>query len=141
MIDLRKELHQVQDYIAIEQARFGSKLTVIYDIDDDISVSIPSLLIQPLVENAIVHGIQPRSGKGVVVIAVKHAGDKIKVSVKDTGQGILQSVIERVAKNEMPGNKIGLLNVHHRVSLLYGQGLQIRRLEPGTEISFMIHKG
>jgi len=137
---LRKELHQVQDYIAIEKARFGSKLTVIYDIDDDISVSIPSLLIQPLVENAIVHGIQPCSGKGVVVIAVKRLGSKIKVSVKDTGQGILQSVIDRVANNEMPGNKIGLLNVHHRVSLLYGQGLQIRRLEPGTEISFFIHQ-
>src|SRR5471030_1508207 len=138
LIDLRKELHQVQDYIAIEQARFGSKLTVIYDIDEDISVPIPSLLIQPLVENAIVHGIQPCSGKGVVVIAVKHSGDNIKVSVKDTGHGINQETIERVAANEMPGNKIGLLNVHHRVSLLYGQGLQIRRLEPGTEISFLI---
>ncbi len=138
LIDLRKELHQVQDYIAIEQARFGSKLTVIYDIDEDISVRIPSLLIQPLVENAIVHGIQPCSGKGVVVIAVKHSGGNVRVSVKDTGHGINQETIERVAANEMPGNKIGLLNVHHRVSLLYGQGLQIRRLEPGTEISFLI---
>ncbi|MBF7982432.1 MULTISPECIES: sensor histidine kinase [Rahnella] len=138
LIDLRKELHQVQDYIAIEQARFGSKLTVIYDIDDDISVKIPSLLIQPLVENAIVHGIQKCSGKGVVVISVKHQPDGVKVSVKDTGHGINQETIDRVERNEMPGNKIGLLNVHHRVSLLYGQGLTIRRLEPGTDISFLI---
>lgn len=138
LIDLRKELHQVQDYIAIEQARFGSKLTVIYDIDDDISVKIPSLLIQPLVENAIVHGIQKCSGKGVVVISVKHQPDGVKVSVKDTGHGINQETIDRVERNEMPGNKIGLLNVHHRVSLLYGQGLKIRRLEPGTDISFLI---
>lgn len=138
LIDLRKELHQIQDYIAIEQARFGSKLTVIYDIDDDISVKIPSLLIQPLVENAIVHGIQKCSGKGVVVISVKHQAEGIKVSVKDTGHGINQETIDRVARNEMPGNKIGLLNVHHRVSLLYGQGLTIRRLEPGTDISFVI---
>ena len=138
LIDLRKELHQVQDYIAIEQARFGSKLTVIYDIDDDISVKIPSLLIQPLVENAIVHGIQKCSGKGVVVISVKHHANGVWVSVKDTGHGINQETIDRVARNEMPGNKIGLLNVHHRVSLLYGQGLVIRRLEPGTDISFLI---
>lgn len=138
LIDLRKELHQVQDYIAIEQARFGSKLTVIYDIDDDISVKIPSLLIQPLVENAIVHGIQKCSGKGVVVISVKHQPDGVKVSVKDTGHGINQETIDRVERNEMPGNKIGLLNVHHRVSLLYGQGLTIRHLEPGTDISFLI---
>ena len=101
-------------------------------------MQIPSLLIQPLVENAIVHGIQPCSGKGVVVIAVKRQGSNIRVSIKDTGHGINQETIDRVARNEMPGNKIGLLNVHHRVSLLYGHGLTIRRLEPGTEISFLI---
>jgi len=140
LIDIRKELHQIQDYIAIEQARFGAKLTVIYDIDDDISVRIPSLLIQPLVENAIVHGIQPCKGKGVVVIAVKDQGDRVRISVKDTGHGIDQQVIERVARNEMPGHNIGLLNVHHRVSLLYGEGLRIRRQEPGTEIAFYISK-
>ncbi|MNH82744.1 Sensor histidine kinase YpdA [compost metagenome] len=140
LIDIRKELHQIQDYIAIEQARFGAKLTVIYDIDDDISVRIPSLLIQPLVENAIVHGIQPCKGKGVVVIAVKDRGDRVKISVKDTGNGIDPLVIERVARNEMPGHNIGLLNVHHRVSLLYGEGLRIRRLEPGTEIAFYVTK-
>ncbi|MGR3841476.1 LytS/YhcK type 5TM receptor domain-containing protein [Serratia marcescens] len=140
LIDIRKELHQIQDYIAIEQARFGAKLTVIYDIDDDVSVRIPSLLIQPLVENAIVHGIQPCKGKGVVVIAVKDLGDRVKISVKDTGHGINQETIDRVARNEMPGHNIGLLNVHHRVSLLYGEGLHIRRLEPGTEIAFYISK-
>ncbi len=140
LIDIRKELHQIQDYIAIEQARFGSKLTVIYDIDDDIAVRIPSLLIQPLVENAIVHGIQPCKGKGVVVIAVKDRGDRVRISVKDTGNGIDPLVIERVARNEMPGHNIGLLNVHHRVSLLYGEGLRIRRLEPGTEIAFYVTK-
>ncbi len=140
LIDIRKELHQIQDYIAIEQARFGAKLTVIYDIDDDVSVRIPSLLIQPLVENAIVHGIQPCKGKGVVVIAVKDQGDRVKISVKDTGHGINQDTIDRVERNEMPGHNIGLLNVHHRVSLLYGEGLHIRRLEPGTEIAFYISK-
>ena len=62
-IDIKRELYQIKDYIAIEQARFGDKLTVIYDIDDDVSCVIPSLLIQPLVENAIVHGIQPCKGK------------------------------------------------------------------------------
>lgn len=140
LIDIRKELHQIQDYIAIEQARFGAKLTVIYDIDDDVSVRIPSLLIQPLVENAIVHGIQPCKGKGVVVIAVKDQGDRVKISVKDTGHGINQETIDRVARNEMPGHNIGLLNVHHRVSLLYGEGLHIHRLEPCTEIAFYISK-
>lgn len=137
-IDIKKELYQIKDYIAIEQARFGDKLTVIYDIDDEVSCVIPSLLIQPLVENAIVHGIQPCKGKGVVTIAIAECGNRVRISVRDTGNGIDPQVIERVEANEMPGNKIGLLNVHHRVRLLYGEGLHIRRLEPGTEIAFYV---
>lgn len=137
-IDIKKELYQIKDYIAIEQARFGDKLTVIYDIDEEVNCCIPSLLIQPLVENAIVHGIQPCKGKGVVTISVAECGNRVRIAVRDTGHGIVPKVIERVEANEMPGNKIGLLNVHHRVKLLYGEGLHIRRLEPGTEIAFYI---
>ena len=58
-IDIKKELYQIKDYIAIEQARFGDKLTVIYDNDEEVNCCIPSVLLQPLVENAIVNGIQP----------------------------------------------------------------------------------
>jgi two-component system LytT family sensor kinase len=137
-IDIRKELYQIKDYIAIEQARFGDKLTVIYDIDDEVNCLIPSLLIQPLVENAIVHGIQRSKGKGVVTISVTESGNRVRIGVRDTGPGIDPLVVERVKTNEMPGNKIGLLNVHHRVKLLYGEGLHIHRLEPGTEIVFYI---
>lgn len=141
LIDIKKELYQIKDYIAIEQARFGDKLTVIYDIDEEVECRIPSLLIQPLVENAIVHGIQPCRGKGVVTISITEQGNRVRIAVRDTGNGIDQAVIDRVEANEMPGNKIGLLNVHHRVKLLYGEGLQIRRLEPGTEIAFYVNSG
>jgi len=137
-IDIKRELYQIKDYIAIEQARFGDKLTVIYDIDEEVNCVVPSLLIQPLVENAIVHGIQPRKGKGVVTISVTESGNRVRIAVRDTGHGIDQQVIDRVEANEMPGNKIGLLNVHHRVRLLYGEGLLIRRLDPGTEIAFYV---
>ncbi|AHF76334.1 Two-component system histidine kinase [Sodalis praecaptivus] len=137
-IDIKKELYQIQDYIAIEQARFGSKLTVIYDIDEELSFTLPSLLIQPLVENAIVHGIQPCRGNGVVVIAIKAEQERIRISVTDTGSGISEAVIEQVRRNEQPSRRIGLLNVHQRVALLYGEGLHIRRREPGTEIWFYL---
>lgn len=140
IIDIKKELYQVKDYIAIEQARFGDKLTVIYDIQEDVSCSLPSLLIQPLIENAIVHGIHPCRGKGVVTLSIQDHGDRVRIAVRDTGNGIAEEVIARVENNEMPGNKIGLLNVHHRVRLLYGEGLHIHRLNPGTEISFYISK-
>ena len=137
-IDIKKELYQIKDYIAIEQARFGDKLTVIYDIDEEVSCVIPSLLIQPLVENAIVHGIQPCKGKGVVTISVAECGNRVRIAVRDTGNGIAPEMIARVEADEMPGNKIGLLNVHQRVKLLYGEGLHIRRLTPGTEIAFYV---
>ena len=140
LIDIKKELWQVKDYIAIEQARFGDKLSMIYDIDDDLHFTLPSLLIQPLVENAIVHGIQPCRGKGVVTLSVKDLGDRVRIAVRDTGPGISDEVIRRVARNEIPGNKIGLLNVHHRVRLLTGQGLIIMRHQPGTEIAFSLPK-
>ncbi|EEY5900518.1 TPA: hypothetical protein ROD63_002650 [Escherichia coli] len=87
---------------------------------------IHSMLVIPLWE------------KGVVTISVAECGNRVRIAVRDTGHGIDPKVIERVEANEMPGNKIGLLNVHHRVKLLYGEGLHIRRLEPGTEIAFYI---
>ncbi|GAB7196406.1 MULTISPECIES: sensor histidine kinase [Dickeya] len=138
LIDIKSELYQIKDYIAIEQARFGDKLTVIYEIDEDVSCLIPGLLIQPLVENAIVHGIRSCKGKGVVTLSIREQGGRIRVAVRDTGIGISDEVIARVERNELPGNKIGLLNVHHRIRLLYGEGLHISRLNPGTEIEFFI---
>ncbi|EMA8637448.1 sensor histidine kinase [Cronobacter malonaticus] len=137
-IDIKKELYQIKDYIAIEQARFGDKLTVIYDIDDEVNCRVASLLIQPLVENAIVHGIQPCRGKGVVTISITQSGSRVRIAVRDTGHGIDPKIVEQLDTNEMPVNKIGLVNVHHRVKLLYGEGLHIRRLEPGTEIAFYV---
>ncbi|SLM62904.1 MULTISPECIES: sensor histidine kinase [Dickeya] len=138
LIDIKSELYQVKDYIAIEQARFGDKLTVIYDIDEEVSCQIPGLLIQPLIENAIVHGIRPCKGNGVVTLSIHPQGKRIRVAVRDTGRGIDDEVIARVERNALPGNHIGLLNVHHRIRLLYGEGLHIRRLDPGTEITFFI---
>ncbi|WP_411025511.1 sensor histidine kinase, partial [Salmonella sp. s55004] len=126
-IDIKKELYQIKDYIAIEQARFGDKLTVIYDIDDEVNCRVASLLIQPLVENAIVHGIQPCRGKGVVTISIAQSGSRVRIAVRDTGHGIDPKIVEQLDTNEMPVNKIGLVNVHHRVKLLYGEGLHIRR--------------
>ncbi|MFM5687358.1 sensor histidine kinase, partial [Aeromonas caviae] len=96
LIDIQEELQQVRDYVAIEQARFGDKLEVVFEVDD-VHIQVPSLLLQPLVENAILHGIQPRSAPGRVTIEVKQLAGGIRVSVRDTGYGISQAVIDGVA--------------------------------------------
>ncbi|WP_209443657.1 sensor histidine kinase [Paenibacillus camerounensis] len=138
-IDIRRELQQVQQYVEIEKARFGSRLAVEYDIDE-VEVRIPSLIIQPLVENAIVHGILKAKGQGTVTISVKDQGKAVRVGIADTGAGISEETIERVYSGSMPDNKIGLYNVHQRVKLIYGQGLTIRRLDKGTDIYFDVKK-
>jgi two-component system LytT family sensor kinase len=138
-IDIKKELKQVKDYIEIEKARFGNKLNIVYDIDN-VDIKIPSLSIQPLVENAIVHGILKDKGAGTVNISVKEEGENIRISIVDSGVGIDEEVIERVYTDNVPENKIGLYNVHLRLKLIYGQGLIIERLEKGTKIEFYIKR-
>ncbi|MBZ9686847.1 sensor histidine kinase [Clostridium estertheticum] len=138
-IDIKKELKQVKDYIEIEKARFGNKLNIIYDIDD-VDVKIPSLSIQPLVENAIIHGILKDKGAGTVNISVKDQDEKVKISIVDSGVGISEDIIERVYNGTIPENKIGLYNVHSRLKLIYGEGLMIKRLEKGTKIEFYIKR-
>ena len=139
LIDIHKELAQVRDYVEIEKARFGSRLTVEYEVDD-VNVYIPSLLIQPLVENAIIHGVLKIKGPGKVTISVKNLENKVRISVKDTGAGISEDVIHHLLHDNVPANKIGLYNVHQRVKLIYGHGLVIHRLSPGTEVFFDIVK-
>lgn len=138
-IDIKRELQQVQQYVEIEKARFGSRLNVLYDIDE-VQVRIPSLIIQPLVENAIIHGILKVRGTGTVTISVKDHGDTVRVGIRDTGAGISEETIEKVYTGDMPENKIGLFNVHQRVKLIYGTGLTIQRLDKGTNIFFDVKK-
>jgi two-component system LytT family sensor kinase len=139
LIDIFKELQQVRDYIEIEKARFGSRIQVEYDIDE-VNIAIPSLLIQPLVENAIIHGILKAKGPGMVCIAVKDLGEKVRIYVKDTGAGIEEEVVKNLYSGRAPAKNIGLYNVHQRVTLFYGKGLVIRNLSPGTEVYFDIPK-
>ncbi|MCM3786447.1 sensor histidine kinase [Neobacillus mesonae] len=139
MIDIYAELKQVQQYVEIEKARFGHRLNVAYDIDE-VKVRIPSLIIQPLVENAINHGILKTKGPGTVTVAVKERKESVRITIADTGVGIPEEIIKKVQEDNMPEHNIGLYNVHQRVKLIYGEGLQIRRLNPGTEIFFDVKK-
>lgn len=137
-IGIEQELKQVDDFIAIEKARFGDKIHVVYDIDD-VAVSIPSLSLEPLVENAIVHGILKQPKGGTVVISVKDKGDAVQISVADTGVGIDPDVVAQIMQGKGgDGHHIGLYNVDQRLRHMYGQGLTIERLQPGTKITFSV---
>ena len=139
LIDIQEEIHQVQDYVAIEKARFGDKLDIKFDVDP-VHTKVPSLLIQPLVENAIQHGIVPAKSPGIVTISVKQLNDKVKVTIADTGVGIEPDVIEKIYQGSLGSKHIGMANVHQRVALLYDEGLNIKRTELGTEVSFYAYE-
>lgn len=139
LITMDEAIQQVKDYVEIEKARFGHRLTIDYHVDK-VNIGIPSLLIQPLVENAIKHGVLETNGNGQVMIVVEDLQDSVRVHVKDTGPGIDQKTIDNLYHNQAPAKKIGLLNVHQRVKLIYGNGLVIHHSASGTDVSFDIKK-
>ena len=139
-VELIKELNQVDNYIKIEKARFGDKLNIVYDVDESLyNFQIPSLIIQPLVENSIKHGILKKRENGCVKVIVKKIDKDIEVIIEDDGVGIEQTVIDNLDKQIQ--ENIGLKNVHQRLKLLYGEGLNIKKLEQGTRINFRILGG
>lgn len=139
-VELIKELNQIDNYIKIEKARFGDKLNIVYDVDESLyNFQIPSLIIQPLVENSIKHGILKKRENGYVKVIVKKIDKDIEVIIEDDGVGIEQTVIDNLDKQIQ--ENIGLKNVHQRLKLLYGEGLNIKKLEQGTRINFKILGG
>jgi two-component system LytT family sensor kinase len=146
LININEELKQVQSYVSIEQARFGDRISVVYDIDDTLVCNIPALSIQPLVENSIKHGmnvnLQAEINRRIEIkisIQKKDFGT-VEVVVQDDGIGISNAVIENLYLDRMCEKNIGLSNVHNRLKLIYGEGLDITRLEKGTKISFHLRE-
>lgn len=120
MIPFRQELRHTQAYLAIEQTRFGEDLTVEYDIQCD-DFQVPSLSLQPIVENAVRHGICGNEDGGTVTIRTRSDGGKILISVQDTGIGFDTS-----AKPARDGRlHIGMESVSQRVRTLCGGDMVI----------------
>lgn len=134
-ITLREEIGYIDNYILILKQRFEDRLELIKNIDESVlSVMIPRLLIQPLVENAANHGVANIRGKGVVKLDVTHEGENVTISVEDNGTGIsadeLDMINERLSMDDDEYFKetekkkkrgIGLENVNRRIKLFYGQ--------------------
>ncbi|WP_438347938.1 ATP-binding protein [Paenibacillus sp. FA6] len=137
-----EELSLVQAYLLIEKERFGDRLRVIWEIDECPDLMIPSLTIQPLVENAIHHGLMKRITGGQLTIRISDHDTYVEISVADDGIGIdeaaLQGLLERTPNSQ---SGIGLLNTDLRLKRLFGKGLQITSApNRGTTVSFNVYK-
>jgi len=140
-IDIYTEIKNIKSYLNIEKARFGSRLNVRFEIQKGINCHIPPLLLQPLVENSIKHGLAPKEEGGTVVIGVTGIDRGIYIYVHDDGVGFDASSLITQEENTSSYKKIGLQNIDKRLKSMYGNdyGLKIEsQKESGTRISMII---
>ncbi|HYJ80609.1 MAG TPA: histidine kinase, partial [Longimicrobiaceae bacterium] len=126
-VPLEREIEFLRAYLEIEQARFHDRLTVGIDVPDELlGCSVPSLILQPLVENAIRHGTGRLAGAGTVRIAAARQGDTLVLRVADNGPGLRPPGPDR-------GTGVSLRNIRSRLRHLYGNaaGLQLGPAEEG----------
>lgn len=145
-VPLAQELEHVRHYLAVEQARYGPRLQVTHQIDPRaLSIPIPPLTLQPLVENAIAHGLKAVRGPWQIHLTARVDGGHATVSVQDNGQGIapdrLTGLLERPAPSSGQRSGLALYNVHRRLRGLFGPeaGLTIDS-DPGsgTTVTFRL---
>ncbi|MFP7298392.1 LytS/YhcK type 5TM receptor domain-containing protein [Neobacillus niacini] len=142
---LEQELKHVKAYLAIEEARFTDKLKVVYDIEEcALLETIPPLTLQPIVENAIKHGMKDTERDGIVKISIHKQNRAAFVKVEDNGSGMSEERSNQICKTPISsevGNGLALYNVNRRLTIMYGNssGLQIKsQLNKGTEICFSV---
>lgn len=140
LVPLENELTLIQAYLYIQQERFGDRIHVKWDLEASTDVLIPSLTIQPLVENALQHGILKRTEGGTIHIRIFESESQLEITVSDNGVGMDELRLSQLLQtNQQPHKSIGLMNTHLRLQQHYGQGLTITsKLHEGTSVSFVV---
>ncbi|MCG8403352.1 MAG: histidine kinase [Firmicutes bacterium] len=125
---LKEEIEYLNTYLILERARYREKLRVVREIDEELlEYKIPVLTIQPLVENAIKHGILPKPGQGTVQVTVSKHDSEMLIVIRDDGVGIDPAVQPKVLTPGFgSGNGVGLSNVHERLKGLFGEDYGLR---------------
>ena len=144
---LRDEIASLNNYLQIQKYRYGEKFEYsIFIASDTEELYVPKLIIQPLVENAIYHGIEPSIDKGKIEIKSIRKGDDLVITVVDNGVGMVPDFIQDVLDVDRDGDEsssrsIGIKNVIKRIKTLYGEnyGLKIQsELYENTTVSIVL---
>lgn len=149
-IKLETELGFVKDYIRLQQLRFKDKISWTLDADEAaLGLEIPKFIVQPLIENAFVHGIEKSGKRCEIRVVVRALANLLLITVEDTGVGFAEGKLEELEvqlSNEdyLAGKSIGLRNVHGRIVHLYGMeyGISLENIEPdGAKVTLRLPIG
>lgn len=139
IVPLRKELELTEAYLRIERARFGERLRIRLEVDEAADCMLPPLTLQPLVENAVRHGITKREDGGTVTITVSADPDFTTISVEDDGPGMPERARTLLSTEAEGKGGVGLRNIHQRMLRLYGTGVEIESgSESGAKVTLRI---
>lgn len=132
MVSLREELEHINNYLFIQKTRYGDHIQVEMHAEQEaLNAMIPLMTLQPLVENAIVHGLELKEDGGTIFINARCQGEKVCIEVRDTGMGMEPGVASQVLEGNRSGQGhttgLGLTNVHQRLRHCFGEkyGLEI----------------
>ena len=137
-VTLKNEIELAEYYVSIEEARFEERLTVKFNVDYDMRAMVPNMVLEPIIENAINHGVLPKEAGGRVDISIKMEGKTLAFRVKDNGVGMKPETLNSIMKQESVSG-VGLHNINSRLKKLYGKGLEINSsLGEGTEVIWTV---
>ncbi|WP_425061104.1 LytS/YhcK type 5TM receptor domain-containing protein [Sporomusa carbonis] len=121
-VTLKEELEHVDSYLILEQARFGRRLNIEQDIDPrTLDILIPTFILQPLVENAVKHGLLPKAEGGTIKISAHKIGNQVDIKIVDSGQGMSSAIQKQILEYGFgKGAGVGLTNVNERLKAIYG---------------------
>ncbi|MFI3200112.1 MAG: histidine kinase [Eubacteriales bacterium] len=148
LVSLSKELEIAKAYLDIQSTRYKNRFDLVYGVREiTLPILVPKLILQPLIENAILHGLEPKTEEGVLFISSKLKEDVLIIVVQDDGVGMSVDRLQEIqnALNAVEGNEnkkyIGLLNVEKRIKLHYGNNAKIviiSELGSGTKVSIIL---
>ena len=144
IVTIAEETNHIRSYLEIQQVRYRDIMEYEINVDEDIEdYKLPKLTLQPLVENAIYHGLKPKRGKGKITVTGKTDGDKIVLKVQDTGAGMdeekLQDLVTKIHNEDT--TSFGLVAAYKRLKLLYGEEFKfdiVSKADSGTSIKISI---
>ncbi|MDN5316126.1 MAG: two-component system, sensor histidine kinase YesM [Thermoanaerobacterium sp.] len=141
-ITIKEELDIINNYLTIQKIRFGDKFNVVMNIDEGVlNYKIPKLILQPLVENALNHGVRNKDGQGIISIKALYDNDQIKLIVEDNGKGMSEEKIREIESGMSKG--VGLKSTIERLKIYYNSADVVKiysKIDEGTKIEITIPK-